>query len=118
MTTDERIQQAAKKYRNWGKWGKDDQLGTLNYITPEKIIQAARLVRAGPVKESEDIGHAFSQHRVGDGLEAVDLTELWDAAAVPPLPCRFDVATLPRRVTVDDDHLVAATRRQQRERET
>jgi hypothetical protein len=30
MTTDERIQQAAKKYRNWGKWGKDDQLGTLN----------------------------------------------------------------------------------------
>ncbi len=41
MTTDERIQQAAKKYRNWGKWGKDDQLGTLNYITPEKIIQAA-----------------------------------------------------------------------------
>lgn len=72
-----------------------------------------RLVRAGPVKESEDVGHAFSQHRVGDGLEAVDLTELWDAAAVPPLPCRFDVATLPRRVTVDDDHLVAATRRQQ-----
>jgi hypothetical protein len=49
MTTDERIQQAAKKYRNWGKWGKDDQLGTLNYITPEKIIQAARLVRAGRV---------------------------------------------------------------------
>ncbi len=30
MTTDERIQQAAKKYRNWGKWGNDDQLGTLN----------------------------------------------------------------------------------------
>jgi kynurenine formamidase len=49
MTPDERIQQAAKKYRNWGKWGKDDQLGTLNYITPEKIIQAARLVRAGRV---------------------------------------------------------------------
>lgn len=49
MTTDERIQQAAKKYRNWGKWGKDDQLGTLNYITPEKIVQAASLVRAGRV---------------------------------------------------------------------
>ena len=23
---------------NWGKWGQDDQLGALNYITPQKAI--------------------------------------------------------------------------------
>jgi hypothetical protein len=28
----------AKRVRNWGKWGPNDQLGTLNYITPEKIV--------------------------------------------------------------------------------
>jgi len=39
----------AKRYRNWGKWGAADELGTLNYITPEKIIAAAALVRQGKV---------------------------------------------------------------------
>ena len=24
------------RVRNWGKWGDSDQVGTLNYITPEK----------------------------------------------------------------------------------
>ncbi len=38
-----------EKYRNWGKWGPDDQIGTLNYITPEKVVQAAKLVQKGKV---------------------------------------------------------------------
>lgn len=32
---------------NWGRWGADDQLGTLNLITPEVRRQAAALVRTG-----------------------------------------------------------------------
>lgn len=32
---------------NWGRWGADDERGTLNYITPEKRRQAAALVRQG-----------------------------------------------------------------------
>ena len=32
---------------NWGRWGKDDQLGALNLITPEKRKQAAALVKEG-----------------------------------------------------------------------
>lgn len=32
---------------NWGRWGPDDQRGTLNLITPEKTRQAAALVRVG-----------------------------------------------------------------------
>ena len=32
---------------NWGRWGPDDEMGTLNLITPEKRTQAARLVREG-----------------------------------------------------------------------
>jgi kynurenine formamidase len=32
---------------NWGRWGPDDELGTLNLITPEKRRQAAGLVREG-----------------------------------------------------------------------
>ncbi len=32
---------------NWGRWGKDDQAGTVNLITPAKRKQAAALVREG-----------------------------------------------------------------------
>lgn len=33
--------------RNWGRWGAEDQLGTLNYITDEHRRAAAALVTAG-----------------------------------------------------------------------
>ncbi len=33
--------------KNWGRWGPDDQLGTLNLITPERVREAAALVRSG-----------------------------------------------------------------------
>ena len=33
--------------KNWGRWGPDDQLGTLNLITPERVRAAAGLVRSG-----------------------------------------------------------------------
>jgi kynurenine formamidase len=32
---------------NWGRWGKDDEMGTLNLITPAKRKQAAALVKEG-----------------------------------------------------------------------
>lgn len=33
--------------KNWGRWGPDDERGTLNYITPEHVRAAAALVRSG-----------------------------------------------------------------------
>ena len=38
---------------NWGRSGKDDQLGTLNLITPEKRRQAQALARRGIVVSLE-----------------------------------------------------------------
>src|SRR3984893_11109131 len=32
---------------NWGRWGKEDQRGTLNLITPERASAATRLVQRG-----------------------------------------------------------------------
>ncbi len=32
---------------NWGRWGAEDELGTLNLVTPAKRLAAARLVRDG-----------------------------------------------------------------------
>jgi len=32
---------------NWGRWGPDDERGTLNYLTPEHVRAATALVRTG-----------------------------------------------------------------------
>lgn len=64
------------KVRNWGRWGANDELGTLNLITPAKRKQAASLVRAGqavglahsPITEREaDVGSPF-EHTMNRGF--------------------------------------------------
>ena len=47
IPTREEVQAYLKDDRNWGRWGKDDQKGAVNLITPEKRISAARLVKSG-----------------------------------------------------------------------
>ena len=39
----------ADDVRNWGRWGDDDELGTLNFITADKVAQGAALARQGKV---------------------------------------------------------------------
>jgi kynurenine formamidase len=41
------VDRLAQQYRTWGTWGPDDELGSANYVTPDKIVAAARLVRKG-----------------------------------------------------------------------
>src|SRR5690349_8939143 len=43
------LRQAAEKYKNWGKWGADDEIGTLNYTQADDIVAAAQLVKKGKV---------------------------------------------------------------------
>jgi kynurenine formamidase len=49
MATMADFRSAAQRVSNWGRWGDDDQLGTLNFITPQKVAAAGALVRAGKV---------------------------------------------------------------------
>ena len=43
------IEETADRLKNWGKWGKDDHVGTLNYTTGEDIVRACQLVKKGRV---------------------------------------------------------------------
>lgn len=43
--TNDDVTRWMKELSNWGRWGKDDQRGTLNLITADKRKQALRLVR-------------------------------------------------------------------------
>lgn len=38
-----------ERLRNWGRWGPDDERGTMNLITPERLVAAARLIRQGKI---------------------------------------------------------------------
>ena len=46
MTKDD-VEQLVKEVSNWGRWGKDDELGAMNLITPKKRREAATLVKEG-----------------------------------------------------------------------
>ena len=47
VVTEAQYERWKKDLSNWGRWGKDDEIGTLNLITPAKRKQAAALVKEG-----------------------------------------------------------------------
>ena len=34
---------------NWGRWGADDERGTLNLLTPERVLAATQVCKTGKV---------------------------------------------------------------------
>src|SRR3984893_8378810 len=62
-TTKEDFVQLMSQLSNWNRWGKDDQLGAINLITPAKRKQAASLVKEGV---------SFSMARNAEFENAVD----------------------------------------------
>jgi kynurenine formamidase len=67
--TESDLERWKKDLSNWGRWGKDDQIGTLNLITASKRRQAAGLVKEG-----------FSVSLAGDAdtVKAVDNPNPYD----------------------------------------
>ena len=67
--TAETIRQWERELSNQGRWGADDQLGTLNLITPEHRVRAADLVREGI---TVSLSHDYIKER------AEDATSPWE----------------------------------------
>lgn len=47
IPTEEEVLAYFEKLSNWGRWGEDDQLGTLNFLSDENTRKAVSLVREG-----------------------------------------------------------------------
>ena len=43
------LRATAEKCKSWGRWGPNDEIGTLNHVTPQDVIGAGRLIRKGRV---------------------------------------------------------------------
>ena len=83
--TAEEVQAWLDEFSNWGRWGPNDELGTLNLITTEKRLKAASMVEDGTVvslardvnkdtapDNPQPIGHSarFSGNRIGWGSDS------------------------------------------------
>jgi len=52
----DRVRAVAKRVSNWGRWGAEDERGTLNLITADVLLRAAACVRTG---RTFNLGVAF-----------------------------------------------------------
>src|SRR5215207_7605814 len=43
----EEVHRYSEELRTWNRWGEDNEIGTLNFVTPEKIVEAAKLITKG-----------------------------------------------------------------------
>jgi poly(3-hydroxybutyrate) depolymerase/kynurenine formamidase len=78
--TRETIERWAVELSNAGRWGPDDELGTLNLITPEHRVRAARLVTEGI---SVSLSHDYIKER------AEDATSPWGHELLGPVTAGF-----------------------------
>ena len=66
------IRETAARCSNWGKWGPDDERGTLNYITPDfvHVMIGGRIVKSGGKElahELEEKGYEGVRKELGLG---------------------------------------------------
>src|SRR5262245_20415796 len=47
--TIEQVNKSESELSNWGKWGPDDERGSLNFVTPQKTLDALKLGKDGVV---------------------------------------------------------------------
>jgi hypothetical protein len=64
----EEVEAIFSECSNWGRWGADDELGTLNFITSEKVIEAASQVQKGLLVS---IGKDLSTQKSGQNPKPV-----------------------------------------------
>jgi kynurenine formamidase len=74
--------EVASHVRNWGRWGHDDEIGTLNLVDDEARRRAARAVVSGkafalglPLSEAEGIQAGFVKGRVNPNRTMIQVNE-------------------------------------------
>src|SRR5580693_5089283 len=71
MANEADFRRAMKELSNWGRWGKDDELGAANLITPAKRKQASALVTEGV---AISLAHDVVQEHAADAPNILERT--------------------------------------------
>ena len=82
MSTQSPFAEVAARVRNWGRWGPDDEIGTLNFVDDEARRRAAAAVVSGkafalglPLSEAEGIQAGFIKGRVNPSRTMIQVNE-------------------------------------------
>jgi len=77
-----RFAEVAARVRNWGRWGPEDQIGTLNLIDDAARLRGVQAVRSGksfalglPLSEVEGIQAGFIKGRVNPNRTMIQINE-------------------------------------------
>lgn len=65
MPTYDELADACPPYSSWDVFGRDDELGTINLLTSERVAAAARLVRTGERFSLDNAVNAFEPYPTG-----------------------------------------------------
>jgi kynurenine formamidase len=77
------------EFKTWGKWGRDDNKGTTNLITPQKVMSAMRLVKSGivvslahpePQQPAADVNANGVFHRTTNAITAGGTTDTYQVS--------------------------------------
>jgi kynurenine formamidase len=76
---------------NWGKWGPDDELGSLNYLGAAEVLRGLAEVKSGQVhtlqvRMNDPAGDPVWPGRVGMQREVVFDESSWDGEGAPAFP--------------------------------
>lgn len=76
---------------NWGKWGEDDEVGSLNYLGAEQVLAAAGLIRTGKVFTLQRLIGDPKGDPVWPGRTPAERTQIldestWDGDDAPAFP--------------------------------
>src|ERR1700676_2722629 len=74
------------EFKTWNRWGHDDNKGTSNLITPQKVLNAIKLVKSGtvislaanePQQVAADVGANGLFHRTTNGISEGGTTDTY-----------------------------------------
>jgi kynurenine formamidase len=77
------------EFKTWNRWGSDDNKGTSNLITPQKILNAIKLVKSGtvislaanePQAVAADVGASGVFHRTTNAITAGGTTDTYSVS--------------------------------------
>ena len=69
---------------NWGKWGPDDELGCLNYLTPAEVLRGVQHIKSGEVFTLQaQMGHPKGDP-VFPGRKSIDRRNILDEGSWAP----------------------------------
>jgi kynurenine formamidase len=76
---------------NWGKWGPDDEVGALNYLTPAEVLRGVQHIRSGAVFTLQRLIGDPKGDPVWPGRSPAERTMIldessWDGADAPQFP--------------------------------